>query len=151
MSQTETTTPKQTLDQQRACHALARIEKLSLDDQDNYASEAKRLPVRIMSSGLGQAMAFINAKTKRTGLKQLHTDLTEWVIKIRATNVFGEDRVNEFNTRPGARQVDHSLLHSIIHGDSEFLRWATTETLAYLVWLNRFAEAKGLPGKHEGD
>ena len=35
-----------------------------------------------------------------------------------------------------------SLMESIIHGDSEFMRRATDEALAYLQWLNRFAEAQ---------
>ncbi len=39
------------------------------------------------------------------------------------------------------------LLESIIKGDSEFLRRATDEVIAYLQWLNRFAEANGLPSK----
>ena len=147
MSSTEaaaTSLPKSTLDQQRAARAVQCIDKLMNDcdtaDQDNYAGEAKRLPVRIMASGLGQAMAFINAKAaNRGGLKRLHSDLTAWVIRDQAKRIFASESLNE-----------DSLLHSVIRGDSEFLRWATTETLAFLQWLNRFAEANSL-GKREGE
>ena len=123
-----------TLDQRRANHALERIKavlRLDGDARDDYAREAKKLPVRVMASGLGQALAFIGAKAaKRHSLKQLHGDLTDWVI--------------------GGRLASHakdpnSLLESVIQGDADFLHWATDETLAYLVWLNRFAEANGLP------
>jgi hypothetical protein len=31
-----------------------------------------------------------------------------------------------------------------VQGDCDFLRWKTAEALAYLQWLTRFAEAKGL-------
>jgi CRISPR-associated protein Cmr5 len=35
-------------------------------------------------------------------------------------------------------------LERIVQGNSDFLRRATDEVLAYLLWLNRFAEAEGL-------
>ena len=43
------------------------------------------------------------------------------------------------------------LLEQIVNGDSNFLRRATDETLAYLQWLNRFAEAEGLTEDQTGD
>ena len=39
---------------------------------------------------------------------------------------------------------DDALLLAIIYGNSDFLRRATDEVLAYLLWLNRFAEAENL-------
>jgi CRISPR-associated protein Cmr5 len=43
---------------------------------------------------------------------------------------------------PGTpQQGPPSLLAAVVYGDVSCLRLATTETLAYLVWLNRFAEA----------
>ena len=124
-----------TLDQRRARHAWEAIQELlaktaSEADRKEYAGEAKKLPIRIINSGLGQALVFINAKAKdkKPTLKLLHQHLTDWTLKHRGL--------------PGRRP--NSLIESIIHGDSNFLRRATDEVLAYLQWLNRFAEAEGL-------
>jgi CRISPR-associated protein Cmr5 len=124
---------KPTLDQRRARHAweaVTRLKQMKPEDAKEYAREAKKLPTRIVAAGLGQALAFIlaKAKDKKPNLKQLHDDLTDWVLTQRQMAA----------TRAG------SLLQSIIHGSSDFLRRATDETLAYLLWLNRFAEAEGL-------
>lgn len=139
-----TTQAKQTLDQRRANHAWNAILSFSkkkpsgereYDDKAKeypreYAREAHKLPTRIMAAGLGQALAFIlaKAKDKKPNLRLLHDHLTDWVIK----------------ERPMAAENRDSLLESIIEGDSDFLRRATDETLAYLLWLNRLAEAEGL-------
>ena len=134
---------RQTLDQRRANHAWQKIISQATtkdgrrkydDGAKEYAREAKKLPTRIMAAGLGQALAFILAKAenKKPNLKRLHDDLTDWVIR----------------QRPLSAENQNSLLESIIKGDSDFLRRATDEVLAYLVWLNRFAEAEGLT---EGD
>lgn len=117
-----------TLDQRRAQHAWKAIQNIKNDSgAEHYAREAKKLPMRIMSAGLGQALAFLRAKaSEKPGLEQLHQDLTDWVFQGRGLQ--------------GA--VSNSLLRSIIEGDAVFLRRATDEVLAYLEWLNRFAEAE---------
>jgi len=143
MSTTESSA--QTLDQRRAQHAWQAIVsqatvvngKRQYDDRaKEYAREARKLPVRIMASGLGQALAFIlaKAKDKKPNLRKLHDDLTDWVIR----------------KRPIQAKEPKSLLESIIQGDADFLRRATDEALAYLQWLNRFAEAEGITDT-EGD
>lgn len=125
-----------TLDQRRAAHAwkavmgLAKVEgdrRIYDSAAEEYEREAHRLPTRIIASGLGQALAFIvaKAKDKKPKLKKLHDDLTSWVVE-----------------RPLALKEPGSLLLSVIKGDSDFLRRATEETLAYLQWLNRFLEAE---------
>ena len=121
---------KKTIDQRRAEHAWNKIEALGKGSgAKDYAREAKKLPMRIMAAGLGQAMAFILAKAgDKKSLKQLHADISEWALKKRGL--------------PGKHQ--NSILKSVIEGDTEFLRRATDEIMAYLQWLNRFAEAKGL-------
>ena len=54
MTQT-TSQSKPTIEQQRAKHAWQAVERLKVGSQaaDAYAREAKKLPVRIMTSGLG--------------------------------------------------------------------------------------------------
>lgn len=115
----------QTLEQRRAKHAWEAVQKAKKGSEaKKYAGEAKKLPARIHAAGLGQALAFIEAKS----VKQLHNDLTLWVIKERSIR--------------GKKQA--SLLENIIEGDADFLRRATEESLAWLQWLNRFVEAEGL-------
>lgn len=136
--------PHRTLEQRRAGHAWSRIEavrqEFNRQQQDEYAGQAKKMPTRIITSGLGAALAFLLAKA-RSGTRdekphfvRLHHDLTDWVIRQRPL--------------AAARHKD-SLLQSVIDGDADFLRLATDEVMAYLLWLNRFAEAQGL-GETEG-
>jgi CRISPR-associated protein Cmr5 len=140
---TETSRP--TLDQRRAKHAwgavvsFARTEdgkRVYGEEAKEYAREAKKLPIRIMAAGLGQALAFLlaKAKDKKPNLRRLHDNLTDWVI----------------NKRPMTAKAPGSLMESILAGDSDFLRRATDEALAYLLWLNRFAEAEGLSEDQQG-
>ncbi len=135
---------RKTLDQRRAEHAWQKIISQAKreggsrkydEKAKEYAREAKKLPVRIMAAGLGHALAFLlaKAKDKKPNLKRLHDDLTDWIIRRRRISA----------TKP------ESLMESIVDGDSEFLRRATEEALAYLVWLNRFAEAEGLTDEEE--
>jgi CRISPR-associated protein Cmr5 len=141
-----TTQVRPTTDQRRAAHAWIRIEAMVKDfsekQANEYARQAKQLPTRAITSGLGQALSFLLAKAKvgtkdeKPHFKRLHDDLTHWVIHERPLS---------------AAKAKTSLLESLIHGDSMFLRTATEEAIAYLQWLNRFAEAKGLKTDSEGD
>lgn len=124
----------QTLDQRRAAHAWDAVQRAKKkrdlhNDQDpkRFGGQVKKLPSRIMAAGIGQALAFLKAKGYAPGLL---AELDDW-IRIRI---------------PPAAGAPRDLLGRIIKGDSEFLRRATDEVLAYLVWLNRFAEAEGLTG-----
>jgi CRISPR-associated protein Cmr5 len=125
-----------TLDQRRASHAWEAVQRAEKKDREHHGQEpkkfgaqAKKLPVRIMASGLGQALAFLKAKGYAPGLV---AELSAWVA----------DRI------PPRTDESRDLLERIIHGESDFLRRATDEALAYLQWLVRFAEARGLM---EGD
>ncbi len=129
------------LPQRRARHAWKAVERIKEENwKDHYGREAKKLPVRIMASGLGQALAFLCARAERDeggsgrgpAFHQLHQDLSDWIL----------------NHRKLARGNSQNLLQSIVFGDSVFVRQATDEVLAYLEWLNRFLEAEGI-GKGE--
>jgi len=89
------------------------------------ADRPKKLPVRIMTAGLGQALAFLKAKGYAPGLL---AELTDWI--------------NQRMPPQGNEPKD--LLERIVKGNADVLRRATDEVLAYLLWLNRFAEAEGL-------
>lgn len=134
----------QILAQRRAKHAWERIAEVtrfpSEKHKEEYAREAKKLPTRIMAAGLGQALAFLLAKAKaksdkpKTHLKKLHDDLTAWL-----------------RERPLPLKKNDSLLESLIHDSGDFARRATDEVLAYLQWLNRFAEAELKFSLHEAE
>lgn len=117
-----------TLDQQRAVHAwnVVQTVKTTPDAKaKEFGGNTKKLPTRIIAAGLGQALAFLQAKDLAAPLRNA---LSDW-IKQR---------------RPNGNGKEETLLHRIIHGDADFQRYATAECLAYLVWLVRFADAEGL-------
>ena len=125
-------TSRPTLDQRRARHAWKAVKQAKdkqghhrEQDPKKFGGQAKKLPTRIMAASLGQSLAFLKAKNCAPGLL---SELTDWIIK----------------QMPPAPKEPTDLLERIIQGDSTFLRRATDEVLAYLQWLNRFAEAEGL-------
>jgi CRISPR-associated protein Cmr5 len=122
----------QTLEQRRAKHAYDAVQRAksktnahAKQDPKKFGGQAKKLPSRIMAAGLGQALVFLRAKDYAPGLL---AELSDWVLV----------------QRPGKADGKADLLLRIIEGDSDFLRRATDECLAYLLWLNRFADAEGL-------
>lgn len=126
-------TPGQTLDQRRARHAWDAVsaarEQLKQPLRESYAREAKRLPVRIRTAGLGHALAFLAAKESGSNANgQLLRDLDDWVLCQR---------------RPSGLPRDAKrTTEAIVQGDSAFLQLATDEVLAWLQWLTRFSEAE---------
>ncbi len=136
---TSSTSSHISLDQRRARHAWDAVQRAKAQagphakqSPKKFGGQAKKLPVRIMASGLGQALAFLRAKGYAPGLLQ---ELDAWT-----------------NQRIPPRQTEPTtLLERIVQGDSDFLRRATDEVLGYLQWLNRFAEAEGLTDEKEGD
>ncbi len=114
-----------TLDQKRARHAWEVIGKLrgkSKEEQEDFYVHLKKLPSRIQAAGLGQALAFLEAKAK---VPLLLEALAKWTNERR--KVKDGDSVR--------------LIERVIMGDADFLRFATAESQAYLQWLVRFAEA----------
>ncbi len=85
-----------------------------------FGGAARKLPVRIMASGLGQALAFLRAKNKTRDLLEA---LGDWVLGERTQN---------------------ALLDAVVNGTADSLRENTAAVLAYLQWLNRFCEANHL-------
>ncbi|QQP92188.1 type III-B CRISPR module-associated protein Cmr5 [Skermanella sp. TT6] len=139
---------EQSLDQRRAAHAWNAVQEMGKSPDakaaGDFAGHAKKLPMRIRAAGLGQALAFVAAKAKardaknaKPGLVALLETLNCWVLdqrELRTTSA-GDD--------------PHALIQEITSRDSAFLKRATAETMSYLLWLNRFAEAEGLRGSDE--
>jgi CRISPR-associated protein Cmr5 len=134
-SATDTSAP--TLEQRRAKHAwdavqyvVQAMENGTEEDKAkvrDFAGQAKHLPMRIMAAGLGQALTFLLAKKYALNLLEA---IGDWVL---------DKRTNPDSQRP--RPAPDALIQLIVNGDSNFLRRATDETLAYLRWLIRFADA----------
>lgn len=133
-----------TLDQRRARHAWQSVEDargLEPDERKNFAREAKRLPVRIKTAGLGQSLAFLAAKSKAGDHRfQLLTRLGDWLLKER-----------RLASRPAGSKDGNVLIQAIIAGDADLLRQATEEVLRYLQWLTRFSEAEFKPDEDDTD
>lgn len=102
---------RRTPDQERAAHAWKTVEALLKDGKPvagakQFGGAARKLPVRIMASGLGQALAFLRAKGKTPLLLQA---LGGWVLK---------------------KPDEAALLDAVIRGTADDLRRLTAETLA---------------------
>ena len=130
----------QSLDQRRASHAWEQLQIFLKATGGNtpdhqklrakYGVHARKLPMRIMASGLGQALAFLLAKNY---CPDLLLALGDWVLAKR-----------EDSSRKVPGLEPKTLLHELIGRDSEFAQLATAEVLAYLRWMTRFVEAEKL-------
>ncbi len=126
-----------TLDQRRARHAWEAVERVKKNRGEfgsDYAREVKRLPVRIITAGLGHAIAFLRAKGKQDGgdaNAALLCDLSDWIL---------DKRRNAASNR--CAPAPAALIEAIVQGDSTFLQVSTQEALSYLQWLGRFVEAE---------
>jgi CRISPR-associated protein Cmr5 len=127
-----TSHPRKTWEQQRAAHAWGVVQSIQQDNKraKEFGVQAKKLPVRILTSGLGPSLAFLKAKKCAP---ELADALNDWI----QTCAWAKS-VTETSGK------DTDLVKKIIHGDAEFLRLATDECMAYLPWLIRFAEAADL-------
>lgn len=88
----------------------------------------------VLTNGLGQTLAFLKAKGKNNQQNEhtvLFRHLSTWTMRQVAPSVSNPD-----------------LLEWLLMNDSVAYRRATTEALAYLAWLKRFAEAE-LPTEEE--
>ena len=98
----------------------------------SYGGLARSLPALVQTDGLGQAMAFLRAKGKDKQYDPhncIYSDISEWVVKQ-----LGERKID--------LQGRNDLLQVICTLDSHIYRMAVVESLAYLRWLKRFAEAE---------
>ncbi|SHK76292.1 type III-B CRISPR module-associated protein Cmr5 [Rhodothermus profundi] len=134
---------QQTLEQKRAQQAWRDIQSVvnrSDDFKKKYGSLARRVPMLVLTNGLGQTLAFLLSKAKFKESK-------------RGVDAEASGAVFEHLSAWTMRQIapdagSQNLLDWVLQSDSATYRRATAEALAYLSWLKRFAEAE-LPT--EGD
>lgn len=123
---------RRSLDQRRAKHAWEVVEAVLIShpqkEVKEFGGQAKKLPMRIMAAGFGQALAFLNAKGYAPLLLKA---LEDWILFRSET--FDPDKPSS----------EKPLLQIIVTDwTSDDLRRQTDEALAYLLWLNRFADAE---------
>lgn len=120
-----------TVEQKRAERALARVKAVkgnSSIKNSEYRTLATQAPAHIQANGLGQTLAFWRSKgkgKKAEPAEVLYQDVSNWVCSQMAwtdTNV--------------------DLLTKLTVCDTSEYRRATVETMAFLTWLKRFAEAE---------
>ncbi len=117
-----------TLEQERAAFAFSKIEsvKQSSGNKD-YRSLVRGFSSMILLNGLGQALAFLKAKGKNKN--DNHHEILYQHINLWLKEYFGIEE-------------DFNILEKIRNEDSYQYRLYTKETLAFLVWLKKFAEAE---------
>lgn len=126
----------QTLEQERAAHALAKIrpaskEMFAGDEEkaEKFASYVEGLPATILANGLGQAAATLLAQAKGDQSDphyKLYRLLEEWLCR-------------DAGQAPYRRAND--LLEAIVDNDRQTYLHAQAEALAWLEWLKKFAVA----------
>lgn len=126
-------TQQQTLQQKRAAHAWGCIEKVPTGIQKKYGSLVRGLPALVQSDGLGQTLAFLKAKAGGKPDKE---------------HMVAYDHIAQWVSQELGAQGD--LLEWLLKQSTAEYRRATAETLAYLSWLKRFAEAKGWQDENGG-
>jgi CRISPR-associated protein Cmr5 len=95
-----------------------------------YNSLARKVPMLVLTNGLGQTLAFLKAKGKNDPADEhtvLFRHLSRWVLSQVA---------------PSSPATNGDLLQWVLQNDSASYRRATVEALAFLTWLKRFAEAE---------
>lgn len=94
-----------------------------------YRSIVMKLPTMIITNGLGQTLAFLKSKGKGDENKpheKLFKDIESWL--------FDNKNIQWDKTRSG-------LMEEVIKLPSDRFRHVTSETLAFLSWMKRFADA----------
>lgn len=118
---------RRSLEQKRAQRAWENVRSVKGKDfAKEYGKLARSAPADIQANGLGQTLAFWQAKGKdKAEHKTLFQHVSDWVIqqiKVDSSKNLLEWIVDQANT-------------------DEYRR-ATSEAIAFLIWLKRFAEAE---------
>lgn len=142
------TSTRQTLEQLRAKYAWDDIQEVAEtypNAKKKYGTFARRFPSMVQMNGLGATLAFLTAKGKSdkgSGESLLFTHISDWVLTFF---------YRKFDD-PNVEIPFNDLLELIRRYDTDVYRRATTEAIAYGIWLKRYVEAQGDDwGSSEGD
>lgn len=120
-AESPSTATRQTRNQERA-KAAWEATPAADDLSDEYRSLVRGAGASIMTMGLGQTLSFYLAKGQ-SHHERLADALARWLLED--VDADGE-----------------ALIETIMQSESSEYRRLTTEALAYLTWLKRFAEAR---------
>ncbi|SFQ19948.1 type III-B CRISPR module-associated protein Cmr5 [Caldicoprobacter faecalis] len=110
---------------------------LSKEELNNYRSYTEKIPIMILTNGLGQTLAFIKAKMnvkkegnsgekKENAYKILYDQISDYLKSEISTRI----KMDE----------NKDLVEWVISCHLKEYRFITQEILAFMNWLKRFAE-----------
>jgi CRISPR-associated protein Cmr5 len=126
---------RRALEQERAADAWNQVNQVKEKGYSKeYGSLARSASANIMANGLGQTLAFWRAKGLDRGRPANNGENAHWQIL---------SHVSDWVKKQLGFEHDDGLLGWIVEdAKTDQYRQATTETIAYLSWLKRFAEAE---------
>lgn len=121
--------PFLTRHQHRAQHALSNVREVPNQLRSDYQTLVKGFSATIVTNGIGQACAMLLAKAENkdainSAHRRLYEHLSDWLLK-------------EAKVYKDAKELIDAVIG---HGQSQYVR-AQVESLAYLEWLKKFAQA----------
>lgn len=132
---------QQSLEQKRAANAWKFVEEIAKpevapDMKKKYGSLARKAPADIQTGGLAQTLAFWQAKAtpKKRGEETSENLAHAKILEHVSSWVKSDDGMK--------LSQDDFLAWLINTATTNQYRHATTEALAFLVWVKRFAESK---------
>lgn len=139
--------PQQSLEQKRAAFAWKCISRVGDEQRKEYSALAKSAHADIQINGLGQVLAFWRAKGYEKGKPKgnahssIYAHVSEWLGDKERFNV--EKRFVEEGTGNTKKKVEKWVLNWLTDtASTDDYRRATSEAIAFLIWLKRFAEAE---------
>jgi CRISPR-associated protein Cmr5 len=140
---------RQNIEQQRAKQAWSNVTSIKdLKDKElekKYRSLARGLNAMVQINGLGQTLGFLYAKwrTKQKEKEQAESKKTEHYYLLEHLSQWMRTHFKASNSGVMGTNFN-GLLNWVTHQDttSADYRRATTECLAFGIWLRRFAEAE---------
>lgn len=136
-------TRRQTVQQRRAQYAWACIEAIQDGKQrTDYTSTVRKAPSLIISNGLGLALAFLLSKGKNKAGTAADAHNPEGRLYLHLQDWLCDKEGAPLKPRVKDAKNPYRLVDALVDSPSSLYRQVTTETLAILEWLKRFAEAR---------
>ena len=115
------------LERGRAKNAYDAVYSVTEGKIKEYRSHVKQMPMLIKTNGLAQALLFARTKKEK---KIIYKHINDWLLL--------ESNLEKFNLSKEQKEI----IDIVIKTDSSTYRLITTEVMAYIEWLKRFAEGR---------
>lgn len=103
------------------------------EEDDDYRSEALKLPARLLTSGLGQTMAFLHAKAKGQATRSLRDDSSKGTVRLYAQLT---RRLRDL------QRSDQEPMEIVVNLGAREYRLLSREMLETAEWIKRFTEGR---------